>query len=103
MNDSVASAVDIFGLSDIDLTNAASSGNYTLIKKWIEKVWTLSSDSPRRRHSDDSPDDIRQLVKSNTIKRCSTPVMTSIVGKMIRAAALDGKVAIVGLLRSYGK
>lgn len=88
-------SVDVFSLSEIDLTSAASSGNYILIKNWIEKVWNSS-----RQNSNDSQDDLLNLGRS---KQCPTPVMANMVGKMIRAAALDGEVAIVDFLRSYGK
>ena len=94
MNNPLEFSVDVYGLSEIDLTNAASAGDYVLIKKWIEKEWNYPRDS----------DDIRNLSGSSNIKgRCPTPVTANIVGKMIRAAALDGEVAIVDLLRSYGK
>jgi len=93
MNNSLEFSTDVYGLSEIDLTNAASAGNYVLIKKWIEKEWNTSRlDS----------DDIQNLPGSSNIKRSPTPVMANIVGKMIRTAALDGEVAIVDLLRSYG-
>ena len=89
--------MDLFELSEIDLTSAASAGNYALIKKWVENIWTAS-----RQDADDPHEDVRHLTKSNSLKS-PTPVMASVVGKMIRAAALDGEVAIVDLLRSYGE
>ena len=98
MNNSLDFSVDVFGLSEIDLTSAASAGNYALVKKWVESTWSSS-----RQDSDDLHEEFRNVVRSNSIKQSPTPVMGSIVGKMIRAAALDGEVAIVDLLRSYGK
>ena len=98
MNNSLEFSVDVFGLSEIDLTSAASAGNYALVKKWVESIWNSS-----RQDSDDPHEELRNLTRSNSIKQCPTPVMGNMVGKMIRAAALDGEVAIVDLLRSYGE
>ena len=98
MNDSLEFSVDVLGLSEIDLTSAASTGNYALVKKWVESIWNSS-----RQDSDDPHEGVRNLARRNSIKQCPTPVMGNIVGKMIRAAALDGEVAIVDLLRTYGE
>ena len=98
MSDSLEFSVDVFGLSEIDLTSAASGGNYVLIKNWVEKIWNSS-----REDSGDSQEYLRNITRSNSIKQCATPVFANMVGKMIRAAALDGEVAIVDYLRSYGE
>lgn len=98
MSNSLEHSVDVFGLSEIELTSAASGGNYVLIKNWVEKVWNSS-----REDSGDPQDDLRSITRSNNIKQCPTPVLANVVGKMIRAAALDGEVAIVDYLRSYGE
>ena len=101
MNNSMEFSVDVFELSELELTSAASVGNYALIKKWVDSIWSSS-----RQESDGSREDLRNIARSagnRGIKRCPTSVMPSAVGKMIRAAALDGEVAIVDLLRSYGE
>ena len=105
MNNSLEFSVDVFELSELELTSAASAGNYALIKKWVETIWSSSSSSSRQ-ESDGSREDLRNLARSagsRGVKRCPTSAMRNAVGKMIRAAALDGEVAIVDLLRSYGK
>ena len=64
-----------------DLIDAATAGNYLPIKRWAENTLRIPCEE---------------------IKRCS-PMNASLAGKMLRIAALNGKVAIVDLLRNYGE
>ena len=64
-----------------DLVGAATVGNYLPIKRWVDNTLRIPCEE---------------------VKRCS-PMNASLAGKMLRIAALNGKLAVVDLLRSYGE